>query len=534
MKYFKNKKLNRLKYINRGYFQLKKNNNINFIRKLKSELADLRIPLIVKSARPEIFGNTINNSELITRQFILENYTGYKLIREILFSIGNPHSSITYPMPKEWQEIFIKNGLKINQTKCNYLWNIIIIKKLIESILIFLYYLLFSILEILTKDKKISNVKFTYFNELSDANIPENNIDGMSYDILSWYLQWEGRDKEIQVLGHNIKNVGEINLKDKIIKRIGKPVQSVSSLTNLLKLILWFSKVFFISLKELLFGHWCNVILLGESIKAKIIELSEPHELASEYMFHFSANIYRPMWTYEAELKGSRIICYFYSTFEQHKLSNGYVSQRYELGLASWPICLVWDSYQAELIKREFEPSVETQIVGPIWFSGSKGELQDFPSLSIAVFDTQAHRKSSHFGFSTLAEFYAYNSDLDISFLKDIFEVLSEKKITLVLKRKREIGNRAIKKYKKFLREISESEFVKVIDPGISAIRIINKCDGIISFPFTSTSLLNQNNKPNIYYDPTGWIQKDDRAAHGVTIIQGKAKLKEWVSNNYL
>jgi len=534
MKYFKNKYLNRLKYINRGYFQLKKNNNINFIRKLKCEIVDLRLPQIVKSARPEIFGSTINNSELLTRQYILENYTGYKLIREILFNIGKPHSSIICPMPKEWQNIFIKNGLKINQTKCNYLWNLIIIKKFLESILIFLYYLYFSIIKILTKDNKLSNIKYTYFNELSEANIPEINLDGMSYDIFSWYLQWDSRDKEVQVLGHNIKNVGEIILKDKLIKRVGNPVQSISSFNNLIKFIFWFIKVFFISLKELLLGHWCNVILLGESIKAKIIELSEPNELAKEYMFHFSANIYRPMWTYQAELKGSRIICYFYSTFEQHKLHNGYVSQRYELGLASWPIVLVWDSYQATLIKREFEPSVETEIVGPIWFSGSKGELPDFLSLSIAVFDTQAHRKSSHFGFSTLAEYYAYNSDLDISFLKEIFEVLSEKKITLVLKRKREIGNRAIKKYKKFVTEISESEYVKVIDPRISAIRIINKCDGIISFPFTSTPLLNQNNKPNIYYDPTGWIQKDDRAAHGVTIVQGKDKLKEWVSNQLL
>jgi polysaccharide biosynthesis PFTS motif protein len=54
------------------------------------------------------------------------------------------------------------------------------------------------------------------------------------------------------------------------------------------------------------------------------------------------------------------------------------------------------------------------------------------------------------------------------------------------------------------------------IEPDISAIRVIKKSYAVISMPFTSTALLGkQLGKSSIYYDPSGMVQKDDRAAHG-------------------
>lgn len=48
--------------------------------------------------------------------------------------------------------------------------------------------------------------------------------------------------------------------------------------------------------------------------------------------------------------------------------------------------------------------------------------------------------------------------------------------------------------------------------------------------PFTSTALIAKElGKVSIYYDPTGLIQKDDRAAHGIPIISGKKELKNWL-----
>ena len=45
---------------------------------------------------------------------------------------------------------------------------------------------------------------------------------------------------------------------------------------------------------------------------------------------------------------------------------------------------------------------------------------------------------------------------------------------------------------------------------------------------FTSTALVARNlGKPSYYFDPTGIIQKDDRAAHGIPVISGFSELQE-------
>ena len=48
--------------------------------------------------------------------------------------------------------------------------------------------------------------------------------------------------------------------------------------------------------------------------------------------------------------------------------------------------------------------------------------------------------------------------------------------------------------------------------------------------PFTSTALIARElGKPTCYYDPTGLVQKDDRAAHGIEIVSGREELAHWL-----
>ena len=53
--------------------------------------------------------------------------------------------------------------------------------------------------------------------------------------------------------------------------------------------------------------------------------------------------------------------------------------------------------------------------------------------------------------------------------------------------------------------------------------------------PFTSTAIIAKSlGKKSIYYDPTGMIQKDDRAAHGIPVVTGIEDLENWVKSIYL
>ncbi|MFO0451586.1 MAG: hypothetical protein ACK52I_23495, partial [Pseudomonadota bacterium] len=67
------------------------------------------------------------------------------------------------------------------------------------------------------------------------------------------------------------------------------------------------------------------------------------------------------------------------------------------------------------------------------------------------------------------------------------------------------------------------------VSPGISATRVVRQCQAVISAPFTSTALLAPD-VPSAFYDPTGWMQKNDRAAHGITVITGPDELRAWLA----
>jgi polysaccharide biosynthesis PFTS motif protein len=290
----------------------------------------------------------------------------------------------------------------------------------------------------------------------------------------------------------------------------------------------------FLSAADALRGHWWHALLLAEAAKANMIQLAEADALATDYLFHYSGTVYRPMWTYEAEKKGSRILCYFYSTSEQVKLPEGYESQRYEWGVASWPTYLVWDSYQAAQVRREMNEDATIKVVGPIWFSTSSLEPPTLSDKSIAVFDVEPHRNAAHFGFSTLAEYVGKHPNFQVRFLEDIYTVLSEFGIMMAFKGKRDIGNRGVKKYKNLVQQLAQSNNAILIDSNISALKLIERCKGIISMPFTSTALyMRDQGIPSIYYDPVSWLQKDDRGAHGIPILSGIDELREWVRSSF-
>ena len=77
---------------------------------------------------------------------------------------------------------------------------------------------------------------------------------------------------------------------------------------------------------------------------------------------------------------------------------------------------------------------------------------------------------------------------------------------------------------------MSEKVDYTSIDLDIDAINIIQQTNACISMPFTSTALIAKHEgKPSVYYDPSGNIQKDDRAAHGIPILVSIDELQQWV-----
>ena len=88
------------------------------------------------------------------------------------------------------------------------------------------------------------------------------------------------------------------------------------------------------------------------------------------------------------------------------------------------------------------------------------------------------------------------------------------------------------KRYARGIKKLNTRLNYIEVDPNIDALHVIKKTTACISLPFTSTALIaKEEGKPSVYYDPTGTLQIDDRAAHGILILRGIGELDEWVND---
>lgn len=529
-KYLDQRRRSRLRGVMRGYSYLKRSSQLGLFRQIKTDLLDEILSEISATASKHVFGASLPQAELVARQILLQRHAGSGLNKAILYAIGSKSASVVYPLPKAWQKVLVKHGLRVDSFRSSLTWAGLITLYWGHGVLHLAKLIWLSLWATLC-NKTVAKRRYAYFEGLTPGNLPQPDMEARSHDICSWYAHWDGRLRDLSAICHGVRDGKEMKLGEVSVEYVGRPFELLRSFKSVSQYLSWGLKAILIITFDVLRGRWWHALVFAEAAKAKAVQLCDPDDLAADYLFHYSGTIYRPMWTYEAEKKGARIVCYFYSTSEQVKLPSGYESQRYEWGAASWPNYLVWDDYHADLIRRDIDKAASIKIVGPIWFSTSSLVLPELPDKSIAVFDMQPHRKSCRFGISTLADYHVQNHNIPTLFLRDIHTVLSEYGIKMVIKRKREIGNNGEKKYMRVMQELTQFKDVVMIDPQVSAIKVIEKCKGVISIPFTSTALyLRDQGVASAYYDPTGWIQKDDRGAHGIPILSGIDELREWIN----
>jgi polysaccharide biosynthesis PFTS motif protein len=373
---------------------------------------------------------------------------------------------------------------------------------------------------------------FVYFVGLTKNNTPQALDNEHSYDIMSWYCQCSHRVQKINALCHDVKGLHPCTVAGIPVLSMPLGIPSFAKLSTLMRYIGWSLIAISFCLIDLLRGRWWHALLLEEASLSKAVELQSPEVLARDYLFHNSNWTYRPLWTYEAAAKGSRITFYFYSTTsgDSFKRTNGvYPPPYFGYLMMTWPHYLVWNNHQAKAIRGLVGQEVNVSVVGPIWFLAGSIKLPALSSKAIAVFDVQPVRDSFYQIFGI--DFDYYTPITAIQFLSDIEKTLARCGCQFILKRKRNIGRLTHPKYRHFIKKLAEqSDFIS-IDPEVSAVQLIKNCVAVISMPFTSTAILAKElGKPSVYYDPHGLIQKDDRGAHGIEILCGREELSAWAA----
>ena len=502
----------------RGYKCLRNDHQLDLVAQLVDVLTKTELKK-VKVSRTLISSNSFFDIELSARQYLTVRLLSLSFNRAILYSLGS-NKALIHPLPREWRNALTEQNIRVNHFACSLLW-------VGYTIMLWGYGVFQGVKSVysLMRSQSTTLGSYVYFHSMNKNNISSREDD---HNIINWYLQWKNKSKNIDNICHSEKNIPNFQYQNLNINYI-EGLPQINDI-KVIYYIFWLVYLFLHSALLLLFNPYPG-ILLNEMVKLIRIKLADKNQLAKDYIFHNSGIFYRPLWTYEAEAKKSRIILYFYGTnIESFKTKDAYqVTGPYHL--ITWPHLLVWDKFQANFIKRfdHYSPIVEE--VGVIWFSSNNLEISNLPKDSISVFDVQPVRSSFYKALGASIEFYV--PSVANQFLSDIQEVTDQNNLIMIHKRKRKLSHKlAHKKYTHNLKQLQKKENYTEVDPDIDASVLVKKTLSCISMPFTSTAHIAQaEGKPSVYYDPSGLIQKDDRAAHGIPILTGISELKEWVES---
>lgn len=517
-----------LRQMMRGYRKLKKSGKLSQIELLKEELTKTQLTLKPTDFSSQIMGYGASCGENIVRQYLLVRIGGHSFNKALLRSLGKNNGKVIYPLPHEWQKVIQKHGFEVDYLKSNILWQLYILGCFLYGSLKALGILFIGLTSISLKRSKQHS--YVYFFMLTQENLPQKQSQSKSYDVISWYLQWEKKAKKLNFIFHGVPEIQSQVIDGVEIQSRSNSLPSLNSLQSCLKYSIWCVSAILHVVIDCIRGRWWHALLLNQAAISAQIRCVDKKLLALDYLFHNSGPTYRPLWTYDAEKFGSRILFYFYSTnSENFKISESEASIPPNWRMMSWPHYLVWDRWQEEFIKKSLGSNVLVDIVGPIWFNSNS--LFNLPNIEnmIAVFDVQPQRDTSYRILGIPFEYYI--PSVANNFLIDIHTAAFKKNINIFLKRKRDIGSLTHPSYRKVLKKlICQSNFYEV-DASLSPWTLIEKTLGVISMPFTSTALIARHlGKPSIYYDPTGQLRNDDPAAHGIPVLSSLTDLKNWIN----
>ena len=520
----------RMRAVMRGYRALKATSRLGVIGEIKNLLTESRITACEGKFSPAVLGAAAASAELALRQYLLVQRGGVNLNRVLLMAAANPKRSIAYAMPKDWRQIVREYGFRVSEWGCKIYWAVYVFGMI--------GYAAVRVVRIFAEGLRLGCYRqadescSAYFLDLSPANLPQSDADPLKHDIISWFSKWDGREKSISAVRHGVLGMPPVYVAGLFVapqKGALPPLAGARELTSYAR---WGLFAILKSAVDALRGRWWHAVLLSHAAVAAQARHVPAETLARSYWFHNSGWIYRPLWTYEVERKGCDVVMYFYSTnCEPFKRASGYPPMYYGYRAMNWPRYLVWDDYQAELVRRATDDEVRLEVVGPIWFQGRLDDIKIGPGMSVAVFDVTPFRASKYCTMGLDTEYFT--PSVAKAFLEDINFVVRQFCGTMVWKRKRNIGRTAHPYYRSVAERIGSDPGVSIVDADVSAIKVIQVCDITISAPFTSTAILaRQLGKPTVYYDPTGKVMPDDRAAHGIPVLTGREALEGWIKDH--
>ncbi len=501
----------------KAYSDLRKNKGQVKIRKLKEGLGNVEFSGI-KSYDDY-------NRSLSVKQYLLNFVGGKKLMHAILLSCALGTKISFLPLPRAYQEYLINNDIKVSRFFCNLTF--------VTYLGIFWCYGLLhffkSILKAVFLVEQKSEKEYIYFDRINQNNLPVISSNITSYDIITWVINYFGISGK--TIYHPVKKSKGIYYKNNTVTFKRNPFTiDVFSLTYLTVLKKSIQKIF----SALISFKWDKYLLLKEDLDEIFYNYGSKQNInLKKYFIPNHISIYRPIWTYAAEKRGVDIITYFYS-ISTEPLS--FDKKKYDYqnrALMNWPKNLVFDLTQKQELDKLMTNDVVNQLVPPIYFKASSMTIEKTYKNIIAIFDVDPQRKSDHFGISSYNDYDLDSYQAHKNFLTDIINAGKNIDCTFMIKPKRKLSKkRELIEYIELLDKLNKLSNVIVLSPEIPTFHLINKAKLVISFPFTSTSIIAKlMSKTSVFYDSTNELNLSDPAARGIEILNNR-KIEKWLEAN--
>lgn len=518
----------RLRRIMRAYRMLKQTGRLDRIALVKQALTERPLGLTKQHFSSFVMGAGAASGEIVVRQYLLIRIGGISLNCALLLALSKKQGRVVFPLPGEWRDVLTQHGFKVARFKSALLWQCYVCALLAYGVAQIARVVFTGLGS--GNSSAINQKRHVYFAALGPGNLPQKLNGSQSHDVISWYLQWPGRKPDIEAVHHGVANSLPVAVGSIAVLPQPRPLPALTGWRAVVSCVVWGLGASVIAALDCLRGRWWHALLLNQAALAAQVRNLPVDCLAREYLFHNSGWTYRPLWTYEAERLGSTITFYFYSTnCESFKKPDGYPPISFGYRAMNWPRYLVWDEYQADFVRRAVGAQADISVVGPIWFQSSAVAMPGLDKPGVAVFDITPHRGSRYCTLGMDSEFYT--PTVANPFLLHVSNATRRHGVLMLWKRKRNVGSIAHPLYRRLADELVESSHVMLVEPDISANRVIEASFAVISMPFTSTALIaREMGKPSIYYDPDGLLQRDDRAAHGIPILLGVDELEVWLS----
>ena len=525
-RYLKKQKRSDLFYAVKGYRKLINKKKLISMRSMHNKIHNSMIKSI--SFKPFFVKLSKNlDLEVVLRQYLLQH-----LVRKVHFSFlmqTGGKKYVNYTAPKEWlDKISEYNVLRLRVIS---IFNVIMFSfsRILKSMYLFYIIILNNLKK--TKPYTKDHLNTAHFFDLVEGCIPISKSENQ-VNIINWYINWNKKLPNLNSISSNLKFKNYYNIKNLQYSDNGDPIRFVGSNYELFKFIIFYLIDLISSFGFLIIGNSANAIMLPELIMYRCVQFLGWKNNCGHYLFHYTWTIYRPLWTYLAEDRGSRITIYFTSLTATLESPFGENNNSFDYLPSSWPEYVVWSSDHKKEIKKYclFNPKIFVKSNVP--FKSFEEKNINLHKKNILIFDIEPQKLSRYIqstGFSAHAEYIYYNKFMFKKFFNNILRVASENGFHVFLKRKRNLYDEENYSYKKLIKSLEKRNNFESLDPNLNIINLIKHANVVIGSPFTSVPFIaKQMGIKSIYYDPTDYVFKNDINSNNVKLITNFNELSEW------